>query len=44
MGKKGKTSVGRAVLKHRSRGASLGKGKESWVSVRLYISRITNSE
>ena len=36
MGKKGKTSVGRVVLKHRSKGGNLGKGKESWVCVTIY--------
>ena len=36
MGKKGKTSVGRVVLKHRSKGGNLGKGKESWVCVMCY--------
>ena len=37
MGKKGKAVVGRAVLKDRSKGANLGKGKESWVCVVIYI-------
>ena len=40
MGKKGKTGVGRAVLKHRSRGASLGKGKQSW----LHTSELNDGE
>ena len=33
MGKKGKIGVGRAVLKDKSKGGSLRKNKESWVSV-----------
>ncbi|CAB3979177.1 large subunit GTPase 1 homolog [Paramuricea clavata] len=40
MGKKGKTSVGRAVLKHRSKGGNLGKGKESW----LHTSELNDGE